>query len=188
MTTTLPAVVRELEAHAAEGGWDQPARLFALVPTDDLVAAEPGLADLLADKRGGLTAVEQEPLKAEQSLEEVLLSAVWPVGVAGVAAIAERVVLPPQADDEVPTDPAAASAYANEHPDREEVRIVAAATRAGETFCAVRLRSHDDDASVMAGDNLVPGLLDLLQASLVEDPDPTDDPDQPEPSDEETQQ
>ena len=37
----LRAAVREIEAHAAEAGWDQPARLYALVPTSDLVAASP---------------------------------------------------------------------------------------------------------------------------------------------------
>ena len=33
------AAVLEIESHAAEGGWDQPARLFALVRTDALIAA-----------------------------------------------------------------------------------------------------------------------------------------------------
>jgi len=40
----LRAAVREIEAHASEAGWDQPARLYALVPTSDLVAREPALA------------------------------------------------------------------------------------------------------------------------------------------------
>ena len=31
-------------------------------------------------------------------------------------------------------------------PDRQEVRMVAGATRAGATYCALRLRAHDDDA------------------------------------------
>ncbi len=40
----LRAAVREIEPHAAEAGWDQPARLYALVPTSDLLAREPALA------------------------------------------------------------------------------------------------------------------------------------------------
>ena len=44
-----------------------------------------------------------------------------------------------------PTTPAAAAAYASEHPDRQEVRIVAAATRTGASYCALRLRAHDED-------------------------------------------
>ena len=42
---------------------------------------------------------------------------------------------------QIPDDPAAAAAYAREHPDRQEVRIVAGATRAGATYCALRLRA-----------------------------------------------
>ena len=44
-----------------------------------------------------------------------------------------------------------AAAYASEHPDRQEVRIVAAATRAGASYCALRLRAHDEDTSVLTG-------------------------------------
>lgn len=33
----LRTAVREIEGYAAEAGWDQPARLFALVPTADLL-------------------------------------------------------------------------------------------------------------------------------------------------------
>jgi hypothetical protein len=46
------------------------------------------------------------------------------------------------------------------------VRIVAAATRDGSTHCALRLRSHDDPSSVMAGADLVPQLTQLLAATL----------------------
>ena len=40
----LQAAVREIESHASDAGWDQPARLYALVPTSDLVSREPALA------------------------------------------------------------------------------------------------------------------------------------------------
>ena len=52
---------------------------------------------------------------------------------------------------EIPEDPAGAEEFAREHPDRQEVRIVAGATRAGATYCALRLRAHDDDQSVVGG-------------------------------------
>jgi hypothetical protein len=71
----------------------------------------------------------------------------------------------------MPADPAAADEFAREHPDRQEVRIVAGATRAGATYCALRLRAHDDDQSVVGGTDLVPALLDLLRGTL-EDPAP----------------
>ena len=50
-----------------------------------------------------------------------------------------------------PTTRPRAEEFAREHPDRQEVRIVAGATRAGATYCALRLRAHDDDQSVVGG-------------------------------------
>ena len=169
----LAAAVLELETHAAESGWDQPARLYALVDTAELIAAEPALAAVMgldadAAQAAGLTPIEQEPLAGE--LEEQLTSIAWPADVAGCAAVVERLVLPPEADMAIPDDPAAAAEYARTHPDRQEVRIVAGATRAGATYCALRLRSHDDAASVVGGAELVPALLDLLRATLEEEP------------------
>lgn len=174
-SAALQAVVRELEAHAAGEGWDRPERLFALVPTAELVSREPQLADALGlppdAEPQGLTPVEQEALPPGSNLEDVLAQIVWPSEVAGCAAIAERLVLPPEADAHIPEDPAEAQAFAAGHPGREEVRIVAAALRGGDSACALRLRSHDDAESVLTSPDLVPGLLTLLHATL--DPEET---------------
>ncbi|MDP9444195.1 MAG: hypothetical protein M3P83_07545 [Actinomycetota bacterium] len=43
----LVTAVVEVEAHADAAGWDQPARIYALVPTDELLAREPALATTL---------------------------------------------------------------------------------------------------------------------------------------------
>jgi len=170
----LAAAVLENESHIAEGGWDQPARLYALVDTGQLVAREPALAAAMgldaASEQGSLTPVEQDELAPDQLLETVLESIVWPGGVAGCAAVVERLVLPPDADAEIPEDRARAEEFAREHPDRQEVRIVAGATRGGSTYCALRLRAHDDAQSVVGGADLVPALLDLLRSTLVDDP------------------
>jgi hypothetical protein len=169
----LAAAVLEIETHIAENGWDQPARLYALVQTERLVQSEPALAAAMgldeSAAQGSLTPVEQDQLTPEQPLEQVLQSITWPSGVAGCAAVVERLVLPPDADEQIPEDPAGAEEYAREHPDRQEVRIVAGATRAGATYCALRLRAHDDDQSVVAGSDLVPALLELLAATLEDD-------------------
>ena len=166
----LKTAVREIEAYAAEAGWDQPARLFALVPTADLLVREPGLAEALGvdgeTPAESLTPVEQEPVPADQQVEDVLAQIMWPAEVFGCAAVVERLVLPPSVDGELPEDPEAAQEFAAEHPDRQEVRIVAAATRAGTTYCALRLRSHDDDFSVLESRDLVPALLELLSGTL----------------------
>ncbi|WP_370246830.1 PPA1309 family protein [Nocardioides sp.] len=188
----LAAAVLEIEQHLAAEGWDQPGRLYALVDTAALVASEPALAAAMgldgSDSAGSLTAVEQDQVGPDQPLEQLLEQIEWPDSVTGCAVVVERLVLPPGADVAVPEDPVAARAYASEHPDRQEVRIVAGATRTGSTYCALRLRAHDDDASVVGGIDLVPGLLTLLRATLDLDPlppratapaDPLEAPDPP---------
>jgi hypothetical protein len=168
----LAAAVLEIEGHIAGDGWDQPARLYALVDTAALVAREPALAAAMgldaASAQGSLTPVEQDPLAPDQPLELSLESIVWPPDVVGCAAVVERLVLPPDADRDIPADRESAEEFAREHPDRQEVRIVAGVTRAGATYCALRLRAHDDDQSVVGGADLVPGLLQRLSATLDE--------------------
>ncbi|WP_299051264.1 PPA1309 family protein [uncultured Nocardioides sp.] len=166
----LAAAVLEIEGHVAGAGWDQPGRLYALVETARLVEREPslavqaGLADASAD--GSLTPIEQDQLPQERPLEEMLAEMAWPAEVAGCVAVVERLVLPPGADDELPADPEDAEAFARSHPDRQEVRMVAGVTRAGATYCALRLRAHDDDTSVVTGSDLVPGLVELVRSTL----------------------
>lgn len=169
----LATAVLEIEGHVAEAGWDQPARLYALVDTAEFVAAEPELAAVTgldaASEEGSLTPVEQDQLPPDQQLEQVLETIAWPTGVAGCAAVVERLVLPPGADADIPDDPAEAEAFAQEHPDRQLVRIVAGVTRAGASYCALRLKAHDDDQSVVGGVDLVPALLELLHSTLEEE-------------------
>jgi hypothetical protein len=66
----LAAAVLELEKHHSGTGWDQPAGLYALVDTAELVAHEPALAAMLgldeSRERGSLTPIEQEGLAAGQ--------------------------------------------------------------------------------------------------------------------------
>ncbi|SDT09184.1 hypothetical protein SAMN04488570_3502 [Nocardioides scoriae] len=179
MSGPLEDVVREVELHAARAGWEQPAQLFALVDTADLLAREPHLAAVLGLESeegdtppGGLTPVEQET--TADSLEELLPSILWPPEVVGCAVVLEATTLPAEAGAgaDVPADPEAAAAYASEHPDREEARIVAGVLRGGESWCAIRQRAHDEDDLVMTGPDLVPALLELLHATL--DPDAGD--------------
>lgn len=166
----LQSAVREVETHAAGGGWDQPARLYALVPTADLLEREPRLAAAMGldevSAAGSLTPVEQDQLSPDRTLEQVLETIMWPPDVFGCAAVVERFVLPPGADEQVPEDPGHAQEYAASHPDRQEVRIAAGATRDGSTYCALRLKSHDDDLSVIESTDLVPALLQLLSGTL----------------------
>ena len=170
----LAAAVLEIEHHIAEGGWDQPARLYALVETAQLVEHEPALAAAMglddSAAQGSLTPVEQDPLAPERPLEEMLEEIVWPDGVSGCAAVVERLVLPPGTDDDIPDEPAAAQEFARHHPARQEVRMVVGVTRAGAAYSALRLRAHDNPESVVTGNDLVPQLVELLRGTLEEDP------------------
>ena len=102
----LEAAVTEVEHYVSEEGWDQSGRLFALVATDELVEAQPDLAIELGVHESTaelLTPVEQEIDQNVRSLEELLTRIAWPSTVAGVVAVVERVVLPPEVERDVPT-------------------------------------------------------------------------------------
>jgi hypothetical protein len=165
----LRIAVVEVERHASLAGWDQPARLYALVPTEELAAAEPELAAELGVATGAAelyTPVEQELDVHAGSLEALLGQITWPPSVAGALAVVERLVLPPDAEEAVPDDPTEARTYAGAHPDREDVRIAVGALRGGQTHCVVRLRSHDSDDALLHGPEIVPGLVRALHETL----------------------
>lgn len=168
-STPLRLVTLEVESHVAADGWDQPPRLYSLVPTARLVEREPALADSLSAQLeaqpDGFTSIEQEGLPAHRPLEDLLAEIEWPDAVAGCVAVVERVMLPPGAEDDLPADEEALLAFVAEHPERREVRLVAAVTRDGERHSAVRARVPDD-SPLLEGPDLVPGLLDLLTGTL----------------------
>lgn len=150
----------EVQNHVSGAGWDQAPRLFALVHTGELLQQQPELADELGDP-DSYTAIEQDSLPAGRQLEDLLTEIEWPESVAGCAAVIERIMLPPEAEANLPDDPDEVAAAAAEHPDRREVRIVAAVLRDGAAHTTVEARV-DDDGEVLEGPELVPGLVDLL--------------------------
>ena len=169
LTAALSRCVRETEKHVAGGGWDAPVRVFALVGTAAALAADPSLASLLPDTGGDphhLTAVEQEGLPEADSLEELLAQLAWPDAVDGAAVVVERLVVPPAAESELPQDEAAAVAALAAHPEAEDVRIAVGVLRTGESWCALRARSHDSGDQVAGGPDSVPGLVAALAATL----------------------
>ena len=54
-----------------------------------------------------------------------------------------------------------------ERPDREDIRMVVGVLRGGQSWCTLRSRSHDDDASLYRGERLVPGLVEALAATFL---------------------
>lgn len=172
MVTDLEEVVLDLERHAAQEGWDAEPRLFALVETAALRGTEPEFAEKLGlpAEVDTIAALEQPPLPGQDSLEVALASIAWPETVSGCAVIVERIVLPPGAEDDLPSgDPDEEAAYVADHPDRQDVRVVVGVLRDGSRHSALRLRDHDDDAEVLSGPDLVPMLADALAATF--DPD-----------------
>ena len=167
----------ETEAHVAAFGWDQPVRVFALVRTDEALAADPDIAELLdaatvEESRTDpelLMVVEQEGLPAAADLEHLLAQLAWPESVHGAAISVERLVLPPAAQDEAEaiTDAAERLAFLQARPDREAIRMVVGVLRSGESWCVLRSRTHDDDASIYQGEQLVPGLTEALAATFL---------------------
>jgi hypothetical protein len=168
--TPVETALREIERHVTDAGWDQPTRLFALVSTRDLIDKEPSLAVNLdsTDTAPELTSVEQDGLPPHSDLTELLTGMTWPSAVLGIAVVAERIVLPSDADHELPDDHEKARELAARDPRRHELRVAAAAMRDGSGFSLLRLRDHDDDAALLAGPQLISGLSGLLSASLLD--------------------
>jgi len=166
----LGQAVIEIERHVSSAGWDQPAQLFALVPTDELLAAEPQLAAELGadDASQPFTPVAQGELPGgmdDEHLAEALARIEWPDAVSGCAVVVERIVLPAATESSADSD-AELARLAGSDPRRHEVRMVAAVLRDGDRFGAVRLRTHDEDSAVLTGVDLVPTLCQVLSLTF----------------------
>lgn len=170
----LDRAVRELERHVARGGWDGPMRVFALIRTAEAIGADPSLReqlppDLVAgadDDPATITSVEQEDLPEGDSIEEVLGQIGWPPAVHGAAVVVERFVVPPEAERNLPQDPAQALEALLAHPERQDVRLAVGVLRDGTSSCAVRSRANDEDFAVGTGPDLAPGLVAALLETL----------------------
>ncbi|MDK1476706.1 PPA1309 family protein [Streptomyces sp. 549] len=174
--TPLTRAVLEIDEYTAGLGWDQPARLFALVDTARLRSEEPALAGQLGlddteedgPAQAALTPVEQDELPDGLPLDEFLGTIAWPDAVTGCAMTVERLMLPPSAEGEVPDDldDEQLARWVAEHPQHQEVRMTVAVLRDGTRESAIRLRDKDSTTEVLTGGNLVPGLADALTATF----------------------
>ncbi|MEY7976448.1 PPA1309 family protein [Streptomyces pilosus] len=170
----LTRAVLEIDEYASGLGWDQPARLFALVDTARLRAEQPSLAGRLGlDGEQATPAYppgEPAELPAGKPLDEFLGTIAWPEAVAGCALTVERLMLPPSAEAQVPKNlgEAALTKWVAEHPERQEVRMTVAVLRDGARESAVRLREKDSPTEVLTGSDLVPGLAEALTATFAE--------------------
>ncbi|MEV7346233.1 PPA1309 family protein [Streptomyces sp. NPDC093544] len=170
----LTRAVLEIDEYASGLGWDQPARLFALVDTARLRTQEPGLAAQLGlqdePETTGLTPIEQDEIPADKPLDEFLGTIAWPDAVVGCALTVERLMLPPSAEASVPEglSDKKLTRWVAEHPDRQEVRMTVGVLRDGTRDSALRLREKDASTEVLTGSGLVPGLAEALSATFAE--------------------
>lgn len=183
-TEALIAALVELENHVQSAGWDQPARLFALVHTDELIAAEPQLAEHLGLRAsaegfppGALSSIEQEEFRSvggpqadspdpvmETDLPKILERIAWPDSVTGCALALERTFLPAKFEVDLPTDPDQAAVFVAEHPERQELRLVVGVLRDGTQHAVARLVSQPGE--LLGGPDLAPGVAAALAATL----------------------
>ncbi|WP_327093346.1 PPA1309 family protein [Nocardia vinacea] len=182
----LARSVREVAEFADAEGWGRPPQMFALVPTADLVAAEPGLLDQL-DQGSELTPIAQESFPEDitggsMALDEFLATTSWPEAVSGCVLVQEIVVLPPDAEstlddaltpllaDHEAAD-AAARAAAETHPGRRTARLFAAVLRTGADLCLLQVKPEDDvddfgDLDLRTYPNLAPNLIEALHHTM----------------------
>lgn len=175
----LIAALVELEHHVGRVGWDQPARLFALVRTSDLLAAEPQLAEHLGMPSdgypvGALSSIEQDDFRgaaADQKPDSDLLGALariaWPETVEGCALALESSFLPARFEPDLPKDPSEAGRMVARHPERQDLRLVVGVLRGGAAHALARLVHHPED--LLSGPDLAPGVTSALAATLDHD-------------------
>jgi hypothetical protein len=172
----IAGLAREVEEFVASGGWDQPPQLFALVPTAALLDEQPELAGQL-DPSSPLTPVAQEALP-DGDLGEALATIAWPDLVLGCAVVQEIIVLPPDAEADLPgaaeADADRLRRAAADHPKRTEARLVAAVLREGGVACVMRLRGKSSDEpgaaepvdEIIEHHELAPNLIEALKATF----------------------
>lgn len=193
--------VLEVERHAHDEGWDGPPKLFALGRLDSLMASEPEFVAALQLNTDGqdsdpltLIPIEQEWESLTGPLDEALAKIMWPEQVVGAAITMERIMLPPEAEADVASEPDSQTQQqlALNHPQRQDMRVAVAVLRAGPQMCAIRVRAATSnepvvatatdpeqsspslaelisDPEVVTGVDLVPGLVDALRATFEDD-------------------
>lgn len=148
--SVLAETIRELDQHVADGGWDQAARLFAIVLTADLATDHP---ELVSDgKAEQFMFVEQDAPIDNENLIGSLEQISWPAEITGAALAIERLISM-QPDEEVEVDAESQT---------QEIRIIALVMRDGTNLNAIRQRSYDDETNVAVASDLVPALNKAL--------------------------
>ena len=156
----IEQAVKEIEAYVAADGWDGPVRVFSLVDAATAMSVNSALAAELPADATGLLSIEQEGLPSSDSIDELLGRLAWPDAVDGAAISLERVTIPDDAEE--------ARRFVAADPRREDIRMVVGVLRNGESWCTIRLRSHDSQAEAISGADLVPEMIEALLATFAD--------------------
>jgi len=156
----------DAESHMARKGWGLPPQLYALATKTSLSAADQELAAEVQDARpDALIPVEQEPLPEGDPIE-VLARIHWPHEVVGCVLVTELIVLPPSAEEDAPSDPAAAEQWASSRPDGRQARLAVGVSRNGEYMCGLRIKGEND---VQVGAELADDIVTALLGTFLRD-------------------
>lgn len=152
LTEALRQVVAEVEQYVDDGGWDSPRQMFALVPTAELLAHEPGLVGQIAEAEGTegtvanpYTPVEQGEIPGE-SVAEALAKIAWPDQIDGCVLV---IGIMTESDD---------------HIAEGRLAVGVLRDRPGGA-CAIRWR-HAPNGPVTYGPDLAPELVAALHATF----------------------
>lgn len=168
---SLITAVIELEQLANETGWDQSPQLYALVKTREIIDKLTFLTDEEHQALTQTTLVNPEHLfsiyqdQMDNPIEK-LHTVYFDEEVAGVALVMERIMIPADAETAIPEEEQARDQYLLSHHQREDIRMAVGVLRSGETWCAIRSRSHDDDKLVAQGPTLIPEVIKALAETL----------------------
>lgn len=146
----LTSAVTEVEEHVAQDGWNQQRQLFALVPTAELLAHEPGLVGQIGgddpEAVTGFTPVEQGEFPGD-TIAEALAKLAWPDEIVGVVLVLEIMV-----------------DGGEDHPDEGRLTVGVMRDLSG-GMCALRWR-HAPTGPVTFSPDLAPDLIAALHATF----------------------
>lgn len=153
----LQNVIRELDEHIAESGWDQPVQLFAIAS-----GSPESESASVADEESLQMLFEPQGIDfSDGPIIDVLRTLEWDSEVLGLAIVAERIISVENSD--------ATDLTTESYSTTQEIRVLAIVMREGATMNAIRYRTHEHSNDLLVGNNLVPELNQALYSSLVID-------------------
>lgn len=148
--------------------------LYALVPVAQMLEDLPELEEetrlalqaAVAMNPDALMASFQREVPPDAEVADVLAVLAWPAEIKGMAVTFLRDMLPAQAAEEAPEDPAERQAFFQSYPERQSARVTAAVLRDGSNWGVIYpLDAPEGSGAVQAAD-LIPDLTAQMLATF----------------------